>query len=59
MYYHSDEYDQFRSELWLLQNDHDLDYTLIDYGAVTIDGLLVSQVAKETDTPAVLLAEEV
>lgn len=59
MYYHADEYDQFRSELWLLQNDHELDYTLIDYGAVTIDGMLISQAVKETDTPAVLLAEEV
>lgn len=59
MYYHADEYDQYKSELWLLMNDHDSDYTLVDFGAVTIDGLLISQAVKETDTPAVLLAEEV
>lgn len=59
MYYHSDEYDQYKSELWLLLNDHETDYTVIDYGAVTIDGVLVSQASGSTEAPSELLAEEV
>lgn len=42
VYYHADEYADYKNDLWLLQDESDSEYELVDYGAVTIGGELVS-----------------
>lgn len=42
MYYHADEVEDYKGDLWLLTDSTGDEYQLIDYGAVTISGVLVS-----------------
>lgn len=44
MWYRNDELDAYRTDVWLLRNDHETDYVLIDHGSVTPSGVLVSAV---------------
>lgn len=54
MYYHADERGDYQGDLWLLQEDAHSDYQLIDYGAVTITGELVSANSAPAEEPSEL-----
>lgn len=42
MYYHADEVEDYKGDLWMLTEATTDEYTLLDYGAVTISGELIS-----------------
>lgn len=49
MYYHADEVEDYKGDLWMLTEATTDEYQLLDYGAVTISGELVSAISSQTE----------